>query len=383
LARIIGHARFKFGLALLIVFGGIRWSEAAEPAVPSEAERLWEQIVPFFEPPSELAGETGDYRSPLRFDDGRKVSNAEDWRKRRREILENWHGIMGPWPEVIKQPEMEIVETVSRESYRQHKVRLEIAPGLMEDAYLLVPEGNGPFPGVVVPYYDAETGAGLGKELRDFGMQLTRRGFVSLSIRAPGGSARDPELGKAKCQPLSYLAYVAANSYHALANRPDVDPDRIGIAGHSYGGKWAMFASCLYEAFACAAWSDPGIVFDESRGNVNYWDRWYLGAEPGRQRPPEIPDGENPGAGADGEVVESGDDLHELHALMAPRPFLVSGGAEDPPARWRALNHTVAVNRLLGYRHRVAMTNREGHSPTPESNEQIYRFFEYYLKAGR
>ena len=26
---------------------------------------------------------------------------------------------------------------------------------------------------------------------------------------------------------------------------PEVDPKRIGVMGHSYGGKWAMFASCL------------------------------------------------------------------------------------------------------------------------------------------
>jgi hypothetical protein len=64
---------------------------------------------------------------------------------------------------------------------------------------------------------------------------------------------------------------------------------------------------------------------------------------------------------------------------MAPRPFLVSGGSEDPPERWKALNHTIAVNTLLGYSNRVAMTNRKDHTPTAESNEQIYLFFEHFL----
>ena len=68
---------------------------------------------------------------------------------------------------------------------------------------------------------------------------------------------------------------------------------------------------------------------------------------------------------------------------MAPRPFLVSGGAEDTPPRWIALNHAVAVNRLLGSEHRVGMTNRPKHDPTPESNEQIYRFFEHFLRPTR
>ena len=61
--------------------------------------------------------------------------------------------------------------------------------------------------------------------------------------------------------------------------------DRPALVGHSYGGKWAMFASCLYEKFACGVWSDPGIVFDEARSNVNYWEPWYLGFDPQRRRP--------------------------------------------------------------------------------------------------
>ncbi len=163
----------------------------------------------------------------------------------------------------------------------------------------------------------------------------------------------------------------------------EVDPGRVGVMGHSYGGKWAMFASCLYDKFACAVWSDPGIVFDESRPNVNYWEPWYLGWEPGRTRKRGVITAESPRTGAYKRLIESGHDLHELHALMAPRPFLVSGGSEDPPERWRALNHTVAVNKLLGYQDRVAMTNRPAHNPTEESNEQVYMFLEHVLKLGQ
>ena len=43
----------------------------------------------------------------------------------------------------------------------------------------------------------------------------------------------------------------------------------------------------------------------------------------------------------------------------------------------------LAVNRLLGSTDRVAMSNRKGHSPIPESNEQIYLFFERFLKSIR
>jgi len=53
--------------------------------------------------------------------------------------------------------------------------------------------------------------------------------------------------GEAAFQPLSALGYAAANCHTILADLPEVDSERIGIMGHSYGGKWAMFASCLFE----------------------------------------------------------------------------------------------------------------------------------------
>jgi len=236
---------------------------------------------------------------------------------------------------------------------------------------------------VVVVFYEPETAIGKGKKtMRDFALLLAKRGFVALSI---GGAPETyyPDKERCRLQPLSYHAYEAANCYNALAALPEVDPKRIGIVGHSYGGKWAMFASCLYDKFACAVWSDPGIVFDEKRGNVNYWERWYIGFEPGKERKPGIPNDANPRTGPYRKMIETGRDLHELHALMAPRPFLVSGGSEDHAERWKALNHSVAVNALLGYTDRVALTTRAGHDPTPESNEQLALFFEHFLKPAK
>jgi hypothetical protein len=61
--------------------------------------------------------------------------------------------------------------------------------------------------------------------------------------------------------------------------------------------------------------------------------------------------------------------------LMAPRPFLVSGGSEDPPLRWLALNRVIEVYDLLGAKERVFMTHRAEHTPNPESNAQLYAFF--------
>lgn len=340
------------------------------------------ELTPFFKPPAEMTNDFGTYRSPLKFDDGTAVITAADWQKRRKEILTYWHGEMGAWPPLLEAPKIEYLSKEKRENFTQHHVRIETAPGrTVDDAFLLVPEGKGPFPAVVVVYYEAKTGVGQGKsELRDFAFQLARRGFVTLSL---GGDPNTYYPTKEACriQPLSFHAYEAANCCTALGKLPQVDPKRIGVVGHSYGGKWAMFASCLHEGFACGAWSDGGIVFDESRSNVNYWEPWYLGFEWGKdQRKAGVPNEKNPRTGPYKKMMTDGRNLHELHALMAPRPFLVSGGSEDQPERWKALNHAIAVNKLLGFENRVAMTNRKGHGPTVESNDQLYRFFEWALK---
>jgi dienelactone hydrolase len=346
----------------------------------ASADPLPKSLAPYFAPPKEYANDFGKYKSPLTFTDGTPVRTADDWKKRREEIRQSWHDLLGPWPPPIEKPTLEVLSSSKRENFTQQHVRVQVAPDrTTDDARLLIPEGKGPFPAVLVVFYDSKTGIGEGtKSLRDFAYQLAKRGFVALSL----GSHYEtywPNKETCKLQPLSYHAYEAATCRTLLAQHPSVDRKRIGIVGHSYGGKWAMFASCLNDDFAAAAWSDGGVVFDESRPNVNYWEPWYLGFERGKDRKRGVLTKEFPRQGPYKTLVESGRDLHELHALMAPRPFLVSGGSEDPPERWRALNHAVVVNKLLGFENRVGMTNRKTHDPTEESNARLYEFFKWAL----
>lgn len=324
-------------LSLLLSFLFINRAFSKTPDIRdiSHTNNIPEQIAPFFSPPPEFANDFEKYRSPLKFYDGTPVKTKQDWQRRRNEILETWHGIMGTWPPLIDNPKIEYLEKRQRENFTRHKVRVEIAPNRQTvDGYLLVPNGKRLCPAMIVVYYDAETAVGLNdKKLRDFACQLTKRGFVTLSIgtpefaclKAPYKPLYESPKNEPPLQPLSALAYVAANCHTALASMPEVDSKRIGIMGHSYGGKWALFAACLYEKFACTVWSDPGIVFDESRPNVNYWEPWYLGYDPGCQRQRGLVTETNPRTGSYKKLYTEGYDLHELHALMAPRPFLVSG----------------------------------------------------------
>ena len=378
----MNSATLPFHAALLIAIS------AALTFVPDRtAFALPADLAPYFQPPATTLEKSDPRRSPLVRPDGQRITTAADWSLERAAIRARWFALLGPWPELLAAPKLEIIRTESRENFEQRVIRIELAPGYLQEAILLVPSGRGPFPAVVVPFYEPHTSAGLattpaGKAtlpLRDFGYQLAQRGFVALCLGTPGGDAYQPGQAGAQCQPLSFLAYVAANAHTALTRRPEVDATRIGLVGHSYGGKWALFAGGFYDKFACAVWSDPGIVFDETRPSINYQEPWYLGLDPTTTRPRGLVSATAPRTGAYAKLIAQGHDLHELHALMAPRPFLVSGGAEDTAARWPVLAHAIAVNRLLGFAERVAMTNRPKHDPTEESNAVIYRFLEHFL----
>ncbi len=350
-----------------------------------EPQQAWNKISPYFSPAKQWENKYGSYRSPLIFNDSTPVKTATQWKQRRSEILADWQKMLGQWPELNKTQKLEILDTTQRETFTQHRVRFEWIPGQQTTGYLLVPQGTKPKPAVICVYYEPETGIGLGSPLRDYAYQLAKRGFVTLSLGTTEATAAKtyslyyPSIENAKVQPLSMLACASANAWYALSNQKQVDKNRIGIVGHSFGGKWAMFSSCLFDKFACAAWSDPGIVFQNDRGSINYWEPWYLGYHPKPWRKRGLITKENPAYGLYPKLMKQNRNLHELHALMAPRPFLVSGGSEDPPQRWEALNHSVAVNKLLGYKNRVGMTNRPKHGPTKESNEIIYSFFEHFL----
>jgi dienelactone hydrolase len=359
----------------------------------SRETELWEKLGPLFAPPAEYKDQRVPLRPLLKFDDGRDVKTADDWKARRAEILKRWNDLLGPWPPLLEKPVTQEQFKEEVEGFTRIRLEIEIAPGRKTAAFLLKPAGPGPFPAVIDVFYYPEDGAGLKADRRqqnDFGYQMVKRGFVALCIGQnptaprPNADLYYPTWDKAQLQPLSYLAYVAANGHTVLSQRKDVDPARIGVVGHSYGGKWSLFAGALYEKFAAVCISDPGIVFDEARGNVNYWEPWYLGYVPGTEfRARGILKGPADRVGPYKKMMEEKWDLHELHALIAPRPFFVAGGSEDGPARWKALNHTVAVYSLLGAEHRVGMHNRPEHKITPEASDRVADFFEYFLKEKR
>jgi len=71
---------------------------AAPPAGPLTPEQIFDYLRPHFRPPAKFADDKGDYRSPLLFDDGKPVKTADDWSKRRKEILNTGTASWGRGP---------------------------------------------------------------------------------------------------------------------------------------------------------------------------------------------------------------------------------------------------------------------------------------------
>jgi hypothetical protein len=128
---------FAAALAICVVTisssGVTAWAED-RGRTPDDVPKV---LAPAFRPPAEFRDEFGSYKSPLTLDDGRPVRDAAGWRKRRKEILASWHGIMGAWPPLIERPKVEDLGAERRDGFEQRRVRVEVTKGIAWDGRAL------------------------------------------------------------------------------------------------------------------------------------------------------------------------------------------------------------------------------------------------------
>ena len=352
---------------------------------PAYNTDVWNRLKAYFNPTTEYTDVYGSFPNPEIFYDGVRVVNTNaDMLDRQAEIKTKWNGLLGTMPAVNTAQTMTITATDQKEGYKKHTVTFLHTTTDTKTAYLLVPDKAGKLPAAVTLYYDPETAIGEGLEKRDFALQLVLQGYVVLSVGVTNGNEifYKPTQTTFDKQPIVMMNYIAANAYEVLAKHAKVDPTRIGIVGHSYGGKWAMFSSCMYDKYALGVWSDPAIIFDNGNPAANYWTADYLGAiiPLANSCKNSVPNTTtNPMTGAYKSIIEQGLNTTELHALMYPRPFLLSGGTDGGILEWTSLNYTKKLYEKLGVKNKIAFTKRGGHAPTDESNKQIIDFFNNFL----
>lgn len=135
---------------------------------------------------------------------------------------------------------------------------------------LFVPEGKGPFPSVIFFHGSGSQGETFFKA----GPQLAQHGIVSFVFNFSGCGVSDGDFSEQKVE--DGITDAQAGIEIFLAQK-EVDKNRIGICGSSYGGFLAALFSSQYEfkslmLIAPAAYSKNGLKMtheeaDKERGN--------------------------------------------------------------------------------------------------------------------
>ena len=226
-------------------------------------------------------------------------------------------------------------ETVRKSRYTRSRIRFTGAEGDPIHAFLLIPDGSGPFPAVLVHHQHhgqrhlgkSEVCGLAGDPLQAFGPALARKRFLVLAPdsicfedRRANRSGIEPAEGDV-AQHYNEMAYAllrgdtlmrrvladSALGISLLHGHPQADGDRIGILGHSYGGSTALFHGALDERirFACAS---------GAAGSYHHRMANDVGIELS-QVIPSFP---------------RHFDTPDLLACFTPRPVLVVSAEEDP-----------------------------------------------------
>lgn len=305
---------------------------------------------------------------------GAKITTPEQWPAQRNAIKRVLQVFLGAPPNTKPPLEPKVIEETARGNHTLRKLVYQTAPGEFVPAYLLVPKNlNGRAPAIICPHQTTQAGkrepAGLaGNPQLHTALHLVERGYVTFTYDAlcfgerhdaPSGHYGDaiPFYRKhPRWSLLGKMVWDLRRAIDYLQTLDFVDSSRIGSIGHSHGGYTTLFAMAFDERIKVGV-SNCG--FDTFRIDGNTW-RWsratallpllgfyitspHLNMDFYRAVP-------------DSGVIEVPFDLHQLLALIAPRPLLLSTSDEDfvfPNGGWsarRALARIEPVWQLLGAR---------------------------------
>ena len=270
---------------------------------------------------------------PLRFS-ARTPAELEAWRP---EFVGRLRECMAPFPEPVDLDPI-TVEVVDEGEYTREKVLYDSEDGMAVVANVLVPNDIGPDeqrPGVLACHghgFGKEDVCGLahGEHRRvasiedhnyDYARQLALKGYVVVAPdwrgfgeRKVGGEIGGKDICDALFDKgmllglnlLTLNVWDAMVSVGYLQSRPEVDSERIGCAGLSYGGTMTLFTTALDERIKCAVVS----------GYLNTFESFALSA--GHFCGAQIPPG----------ILQFGE-ASDVASSISPRPLLIEAGVKD------------------------------------------------------
>ncbi len=291
------------------------------------------------------------------------INSVAEWQDRREAIRKKWLKLIGSMDIAPPQPKTRLVSVVEHQNYTAKLMYLQVEPDWWEKILVMMPTPamTKPRPVVIVPFYDVDTSAArdlsgikyLGPTFDPYAYCAVQKGYIAVAIRWYGEGNGESEVETVANLKLRHPNVTGVGKWVWDASRlvdylytlPEVDRTRIGIIGHSLGGKMALHAPAFDERITVVVPNELGIGLKFS----NYDDFWFFGNFI--------------------KNLDPGTDQHELIALIAPRPFLLIGGDMfDTKESWHYINAARAVYKLYGKPENIGYFNHHtGHRPTPEA----------------
>ena len=310
------------------------------------------------------------------------IQTAADWAKRRAHILAGMELVMGALPDAQKKVplDIQIIEEMKTDKFVRRKLTFAVEKAERVPAYLLIPAKlDGKRPAVLCLHQTTRFGknepAGLeGNPRLHYALHLAERGYVTLAPDYPnyGGEYKvDPyKQGYASATMKGIWNHMRA--IDLLRSLPQVDPERIGVIGHSLGGHNSMFVAAFDPRIKCIVSNCGFASLPSHKTGIAGWS-WYNTYMP-RIR-----------TVYDTKVEKMPFDFPEVVAALAPRPFLASSPIFVCNFDVDGVKVCIAAGKpvydLFDAGEKLAANHPDcGHDFPPEAREVAYRWLDRWLK---
>lgn len=192
----------------------------------------------------------------------------------RKETIKNMQKVMGKLPSRsdLKDSDIQIIDSLKEVGFTRYNILFTVAKGEVLPIYLYVPSQSGIPKRLAAMLVLHETDP-LGRKAvdgqgskanRSHAKELAQRGYVVIAPDFPSfGDSEDYDFSKDRYQSGTMKGiFNHMRSIDLLQSRPDVDPDRIGVLGHSLGGHNSIFLAAFDERVKVAVSSCGWTQFD-------------------------------------------------------------------------------------------------------------------------